>query len=268
MFNNSKLIFCCLICLLFLSNCKTTDVLEKVDISQVNNQNRNANITVNNQNRNANVHNGNDNGNMNSENPYGSPFGRSTPIPITPPTSKELELLRNSGMESITYGVVLENAFVYSSEEQYKPLREFGIIGFRKNSVEPTGFNEFAQRNPFNLSSEILENFKTNNQKKLALREDGYDCKCAIAPVSGEGDSQEVLKAAKTKKVKGIKQEKIGVLIGLSRIGFSKDLTQTLLYAEYTTPKSHLKMYIYTPFEITENGVYAQRKEMKIDYIQ
>ena len=258
MFNNSKLVFRCFICLLFLSNCKTSDVLTTSDISFVNNQNRNTNAAVNNQNRNTNV---------NIQNPYSSnPYSSSTQTPYVR-SSEELKRLKNTEMESIVYSTLIERVFIYSNKEEFKPVRQPGIIGFRKNSVEPTGFTEFAERNPFNLSNEVFEDFKTANKKKLVL-DDDYGVKSAFYPISGEGDTQEVLKTAKTKKVKGIKQEKIGVLIGLSRIGFSKDLTQTLLYAEYTTPKSHLKMYIYTPFEITENGVYAQRKEMKIDYIQ
>ena len=97
--------------------------------------------------------------------------------------------------------------------------------------------------------------------------DDDYDVKSALYPISGEGDPQEVLKTAKTKKRKGIKQEKIGVLIGLSRVGYNKDLTQALIYAEYTTVNDTKKMYILTSYQI-DTGIMMKTDETKIEYIQ
>lgn len=167
--------------------------------------------------------------------------------------------------ESIVYSVALE-AFVYSNDEKYKEIRESGVIGFRKTSVEPTGFEDFAAKNPFNLSKQILNDFESVNQKKLVLR-DGYDVKDAMAAVPGEGDPLEVIKTAKTLKVRRMPRDKIGVLIGLSRVGFSTDNSETLLYAEYTTAGKTKKMYIYVPLEITGGSVGVKYNEIKIEFV-
>ncbi len=181
----------------------------------------------------------------------------------TPPISPRIGL--DLQKEDIVYSVVLED-FVYSNDEKHKEIREPGIIGFRKTSVRPTGFEDFAGKNPFNLSKQVLEDFENANQKKLVLN-DRYDVKDAMAAVPGEGDPLEVIKTAKTLKVKGIARDKIGVLIGLSRVGFSKDNSKTLLYAEYTTANKTKKMYIYVPFEITERSVMAHRDQIKIEFV-
>ena len=91
--------------------------------------------------------------------------------------------------------------------------------------------------------------------------------KDAMAAVYGEGDAEKVLKTARTLKVKGVPREKIGVLIGLSRVGFGEDSTEALIYAEYTTAGKSKKMYIFVPLEITENSVRAKREEIKIEFV-
>ena len=86
------------------------------------------------------------------------------------PQSDGLKLRR----ESIVYSAVLETVFVYSNDPKYSEIRESGIIGFRKTSVKPTVFEKFTQENSFNLSEEVLEDFKNANRKQSTLR-DRYD---------------------------------------------------------------------------------------------
>ena len=152
----------------------------------------------------------------------------------------------NDDDSAMHYGAVIER-ICYKDD-----FRSFSgtTLGFKRETIKPE--NVEMLRSISEIDPATLENFIERNLKTKKLI-DGYDVKFDIKPIDKK-DSYENLLAFAHKKHQRIKS-----IIGLSRIGFNEDRTQSLTYFEFYGSDHQLKKsYILLGWDYSQGGAMVK----------
>ena len=166
-----------------------------------------------------------------------------TPIPTKP---------KIDGNNDRVYAVLLED-FGYNTNESGNWM----IV--RKETIAPNDLEEVKYLP--DLSPAVVGDFIENNETKEKLHDD-YDVKFGLKIIEIKGSLESIFK---TEDAKGRKDEPLITLkaiVGLSRVGFNEDNTQSLVYVEYYRPeKGTQKKYCLITWK--REGLGIMRESIK-----
>jgi hypothetical protein len=134
-------------------------------------------------------------------------------------------------MDFVVYSQVLTSV-VYGTNERdlvdaFEYISGFDRLTLRKLTIIPENPNEI--KSIPELREDLVNDFWEKNQSKTELRK--YDVKIEHDVVKQTGSLDSFFRANKKK------HPKLKAVIGMSRIGFSADGTQSLVYVEYFNPE-------------------------------
>jgi hypothetical protein len=138
--------------------------------------------------------------------------------------------------EDVVYSDVLMSVVYGTNESDSKDAFE-GISGndwltIRKETVIPENFNEVKSLP--DLTSDLADNFIGNNKSKAILNH-GYDVKISHDVLEQKGSLELFFNEQKKK------HSRLKAIIGLSKTGFNKDKSMSLVYVEYYNPQIGLQ---------------------------
>jgi hypothetical protein len=107
-----------------------------------------------------------------------------------------------------------------------------------------------------NLPEDLINDFIEKNKSREKLRASGYDVKYAHDIIEQKGTLESFFKSKRKK------QPRLEAIIGLSRIGFSKDQTQSLVYVEHFDPEQKLQQK-YCLITWKKDGAGIMDKEVR-----
>lgn len=145
-------------------------------------------------------------------------------------TTQKLEV-----SDFVVYSQVLENIVYWDNNPDSKaPFSSVkgDWLTIKKETIVLENLEHLTQIP--NLPNDLLNDFTKKNKSKENLRS-GFDVKIAHNVVGQKGSLEQFFTAQKNKN------PRLAAIIGLSRIGFSKDNSQSLVYIEYYNPQFGLQ---------------------------
>jgi hypothetical protein len=147
------------------------------------------------------------------------------------PTEQILEIgnfeVYSNVLTSLVYG-----ADTSDSKDVFEFISGYEWLTIKKETVVPESLDEIKSLP--NLPEDLINDFieKNNSREKL---EDGYDVKIQHNVISQNGSLESFFSQQKKK------QPRLKAIIGLSRVGFNSNRTQSLTYVEYFNLEKQLQ---------------------------
>ncbi len=165
-------------------------------------------------------------------------------------------------LESIAYGrdKYDESLSTYSHTDWFDSRASGNWMVVKRQTISPENLDDIKSFS--DLPEDLINDFIEKNKIQEKLRKDGYDVKFGVDLVDFSGKLDSVFRAEDRKAKKENNSLILKAIVSVSRIGFTKNHKQSLVYVEFYHPITGLqKRYCFITWK--RDGLGTIVEDMK-----